>query len=94
MKRCLIPSCSLGERNAATSLLEEAFSSEEEPLEALRIEGELAAKAFRDGLDKVSPVFVKSTESDRVAVCFCPNSGQSSANPGERSLCGSGLEKL
>ena len=42
-------------RKGGASKVIEAFNSAEEPLEALRIEGESAAKAFRDRLDKISP---------------------------------------
>ena len=42
-------------RKGGASKVIEAFNSEEEPLEVLRIEGESAAKVFRDRLDKISP---------------------------------------
>jgi len=42
-------------RQGGASKVVEAFTSADEPLEVLRLEGEPAAKAFRDRLDKVSP---------------------------------------
>ena len=42
-------------RKGGASKVIEAFNSAEEPLEVLRIEGEPAAKVFRDRLDKISP---------------------------------------
>ena len=42
-------------RKGGASKVAEAFTSLDEPLQALRTEGESAAKFFREQLDKVSP---------------------------------------